>query len=102
MFQRMDKRKNNSNNHIEGNSISSTPTDDKDNESISSYEDDEFKNKKIIINKYYGNITKSVFEIKDFILNKENFLDWYEPLKKHLIDNDLDSPTLRMKFNFQR
>jgi len=90
MFQRMDKRKNNSNNHIEGNSISSTPTDDKDNESISSYEDDEFKNKKIIINKYYGNITKSVFEIKDFILNKENFLDWYEPLKKHLIANDLD------------
>ena len=86
----MDKRKNNSNNHIEGNSISSTPTDDKDNESISSYEDDEFKNKKIIINKYYGNITKSVFEIKDFILNKENFLDWYEPLKKHLIANDLD------------
>ena len=66
MFQRMDKRKNNSNNHIEGNSISSTPTDDKDNESISSYEDDEFKNKKIIINKYYGNITKFLFEIKRF------------------------------------
>ena len=83
-------------------SILSTPTDNKDNESISSYEDDESNDIRIIINKYYGNITKIVFEIKDYILNKENFLDWYEPLKKHLIDNDLDSPTLRMKFNFQR
>jgi len=29
--------------------------------------------KKIIINKYYGNVTKSIFEINDFKLNKENF-----------------------------
>ena len=98
----MAKRKNNNNNHIEESSSSSNPTENKDDESISSYEDDESNDKRIIINKYYGNITKSVFEIKDFVLNKENFLDWYEPLKKHLIDNDLDSPTLRMKFNFQR
>jgi len=74
----MAKRKNNNNNHIEDSSISSTPTDNKNNESISSYEDDDSNNKRIIMNKYYGNITKSVFEIKDFILNNENFLDWYE------------------------
>ena len=66
-------------------------TDNKDNESISFYEEDESNDKRIIINKYYGNIKKSDFEIIDFILNKENFLDWYEPLKRHLILNDLDS-----------
>jgi len=88
----MAKRKNNNNNHhIEESSISSTPTDNKDHESVSSYEDDESNDKRIIINKYYGNIMKSVFEIKDFILNKENYLDWYEPLKRHLVANDLDS-----------
>jgi len=87
----MAKRKNNNNNHIEESSSLSNPTDNKDDESISSYEDDESNDKRIIINKYYGNITKSVFEIKDFVLNKENFLDWYELLKKrHLIANDLD------------
>ena len=74
MFQRMAKRKNNNNNHIEENSSSSNPTDNKDNESISSYENDESNDKRIIINKYYGNLTKSVFEIKDFILNKRKFL----------------------------
>ena len=74
MFQRMAKRKNNNNNHIEENSSSSNPTDNKDNESISSYENDESNDKRIIINKYYGNLTKSVFEIKDFILNKKKFL----------------------------
>ena len=83
MFQRMAKRKNNNNNHIEESSSSSNPTDNKDNESISN-------DKRIIINKYYGNLTKSVFEIKDFVLNKENFLDWYEPLKRHFSANDLD------------
>jgi len=36
----MTKRKCNNNNHIEESSISSTPTDNKDNESISSYKDD--------------------------------------------------------------
>ena len=88
----MIKRKNNNNNHIEESSSSSNPTDNKDDESISSYDDDddESNDKRIIINKYYGNITKSVFEIKDFVLNKENFLGWYEPLKRHLIANDLD------------
>ena len=74
MFQRMAKRKNNNNNHIEENLSSSNPTDNKDNESISSYENDESNDKRIIINKYYGNLTKSVFEIKDFILNKRKFL----------------------------
>ena len=74
MFQRMAKRKNNNNNHIEENLSSSNPTDNKDNESISSYENDESNDKRIIINKYYGNLTKSVFEIKDFILNKKKFL----------------------------
>ena len=34
---------------------------------------------------------KSVFEIKDFILNKENFLDRHDPLKRYLIANYLDS-----------
>ena len=90
MFQRMAKRKNNNNNHIEESSSSSNPTDNKDNESISSYEDYEYNDKRIIINKYYGNLNKSVFEIKDFILNKENFLEWYEPLKRYLIVNDFD------------
>ncbi|KAG4096619.1 hypothetical protein H8356DRAFT_1326248 [Neocallimastix lanati (nom. inval.)] len=46
----------------------SSNSTDKDNESISSYEDDESNDKRIIINKYYGNLTKSVFEIKDLIL----------------------------------
>jgi len=73
MFKRMAKRKNN-NNHIEDSSSSSNPIDNKDNESISSYEYDESNDKRIIINKYYGNLTKSVFKIKDFILNKKNFL----------------------------
>jgi len=86
----MAKRKNNNNNHIEESSSSSNPTDNKDNESISSYEDYEYNDKRIIINKYYGNLNKSVFEIKDFILNKENFLEWYEPLKRYLIVNDFD------------
>ena len=86
----MIKRKNNNNNHIEESSSSSNPTDNKDNESISSYEDYEYNDKRIIINKYYGNLNKSVFEIKDFILNKENFLEWYEPLKRYLIVNDFD------------
>jgi len=71
-----------------------TLTDNKDNDSISSYEDDESNDKKVLINKYYGNVTKSVFEIKDLKLYKEKkkkksfFLDWYEPLKRHLIVND--------------
>ena len=43
------------------------------------------------INKYYGNTSKSVFYIKDFEMSKENFLDWYEPLRRHLIDIDLDT-----------
>ena len=92
MFHRMAERKNNNNNnHIKESSISSTPTNNKDNESIFYYENDESNDKRIIINKYYGNITKSLFEIKDFTLNKGNFLDWNEPLKRHLIANDLDS-----------
>jgi len=48
-----------------------TLTDNKDNDSISSYEDDESNDKKVLINKYYGNVTKSVFEIKDLKLYKE-------------------------------
>ena len=55
MFKRMAKRKNN-NNHIEDSSSSSNPIDNKDNESISSYEYDESNDKRIIINKYYGNL----------------------------------------------
>jgi len=85
----MVKRKNN--NNIEENLNSLTPTDNKDNELTFSYEHDESNDKKIIINKYYGNIAKSFFDIKYFKLNKENFLDWYEPLKRHLITYDLDT-----------
>ncbi|KAG4093304.1 hypothetical protein H8356DRAFT_1428822 [Neocallimastix lanati (nom. inval.)] len=53
----MAKRKNNNINHIEESSRSSTRTDNGDNELTSSYEDDESYDKKIIINKNYGNIT---------------------------------------------
>ena len=57
-------------------------------------DDNPNNNKNIIINKinkYYGNTSKSVFDIKDFDTSKENFLDWYEPLRRHLIANDLDT-----------
>jgi len=98
-----DKRKGNQKS-IEESSCSSTPTDIKDNESTSfnDCENSEFfdnskdyneNNKRIIINKikYYSKVSRSVFNIRDFKLTKENFLQWYEPLKRHLTTNDFDT-----------
>jgi len=31
------------------------------------------------------------FDIKDFKFSKENFLNWYEPLRRYLIANDFDT-----------
>jgi len=102
----MPKRKNNKK-AIEESSSSSTPTDSKENRTISPFthdvtndsdlfdvDDNPNNNKNITINKinkYYGNTSKSVFDIKDFDMSKENFLDWYESLRRHLIVNDLDT-----------
>ncbi|KAG4104099.1 hypothetical protein H8356DRAFT_1371076 [Neocallimastix lanati (nom. inval.)] len=79
-----------------------TPTDSKENGTISLITHDDSENDDVTndsdlfdidenpnndkisplikINKYY-----------DFKISKENFLDWYEPLRRHLIANDLDT-----------
>jgi len=108
----MPKRKNNKK-AIEESSSSSTPTDRKENGTISpithydsenddvtnnsdlfDVDDNPNSNKNITINKinkYYDNTLKSAFDIKNFEMSKENFPDWYEPLRRHLIANDLDT-----------
>jgi len=100
MFYKMGKRKN-VDKSIEESSSSSTPTETKDNESPTEIKDNKFisfeestsNDKNIIINKfhYFGNVNKSVFEIKNFKLTKENFLSWYNPLRRHLIALDYDT-----------
>jgi len=89
---------------IEESSSSSTSTDSKENRTISPITHDDSENDDITndsdlfdvddnpnnnknitinkINKYHGNTSKSIFDIKDFDMPKENFLDLYEPLRR--------------------
>jgi len=82
-------RKKNKNNSVEESSFSLTPTEIKDNESIS-FEETTSDEKNIIINKYhyFGNINKSVFEIKNYNFTRENFLSWYNHLIVILMNID--------------
>jgi len=41
--------------------------------------------KNITVNKYYGNPTESVCQIKNFILSRDNILEWYDPFKKRYL-----------------
>ncbi|KAG4096025.1 hypothetical protein H8356DRAFT_1345317 [Neocallimastix lanati (nom. inval.)] len=58
----------------------------------STFDDDSFSNedsnntiKNITVNKYYGNLTESVCQIKNFILSRDNILEWYDPFKKRYL-----------------
>jgi len=46
-------------------------------------------NKNINIKIFYIKIC--FFDIKDFEMSKESFLDWYEPLRRYFIANDLNT-----------
>ena len=75
---------------LEDSSASSTHTETRDVEDEQS--DNEIKSDKIIIQqvKYIETSTKSVFNYKDFKIDKNNFERWYDALRRHLIAQDYE------------
>jgi len=75
---------------LEDSSASSTHTETRGIEDMQS--DNEIKSDKIIIQqvKYIETSTKSVFNYKDFKIDKNNFERWYEALRRHLIAQDYE------------
>jgi len=75
---------------LEDSSASSTHTETRDVEDEQS--DNEIKSDKIIIQqvKYIETSTKSVFNFKDFKIDKNNFERWYDTLRRHLIAQDYE------------